>query len=448
VRIRFGLLAGLLAVVSCSGSGGSTSPGVPSAASAVCGDGVVQPPEQCDDANSRSDDGCLATCFRPSVFVAGDPHMHSYGCNAQKTPEELADLAEDAGLRVAAALVWGIGYGTDRPYFDGGDYPDGRPELVLHYDLEVSEFPAAKGGHLILLGLDSIDFSPHPFDSPHSGIPVAEWARRQAAVVGMAHTHLWPEGDAFPQLPGGCCMPFEVAVHAARGRLDFLAVERPGGFPLNPGAFRLWRALQNSGFRVAAAGSSDYSCLNQVFSEHTPRTDVVLDGDVSYSRWIDGLRRGAASLAVGRDSHLALRVNGIAMGGELSVRAGETLAVSVESDLDEAADVDVLVNGASAGRLRAEAGRQAATVRIGATGSAWIVARTPRVMTNPVYVLVDGRPIRASAEDTCYLIRDVAHVRRLDLDRRESAALASAAYDEADAVLRQRFAEAGGQACN
>jgi cysteine-rich repeat protein len=446
------LPAAILGATLTSCGGGAPAPPVlapPVEPAATCGDGVVQPPEECDDANVRSDDGCLATCFRPSSFVAGDPHLHSYGCNAQKTPEELADLVEDAGLRVAAALVWGLGYEVDSQYFTGRDYPDGRPGLVLHYDLEVSGFAAARGGHLVLLGLDSIDFSPRPFDEPRSGIPVMDWALAQGpgVVTGMAHAHLWPEGDAFPELPGGCCMPFELPVHAARGRLDFLAVERPGPFPLNAGAFRLWRALQNAGFRVAAAGSSDYSCLNHGFFDRTPRTDVVLDGNVTYARWLDGLRRGRASLAIGPDSHLGLRVNGVLMGGELEARSGDRLTVALESDLEEPAMVEVLVNGAVAGRVAMDAGRQAATLGLTAQAGAWIVARSPRAMTNPVYVLVDGRPIRASAEDACYLLRAVEHVRGLPLDRGESAAAAFAAYDEAAEILRQRFLEAGGGTC-
>src|SRR5262245_10227656 len=88
-------------VVSCGDGGGTPdSSATPPALTATCGNNRVEAPEECDDGNARSDDGCLATCFLPSVFVAGDPHMHSFGCNAQETPEELAGRAEDAGLRV------------------------------------------------------------------------------------------------------------------------------------------------------------------------------------------------------------------------------------------------------------------------------------------------------------------------------------------------------------
>jgi cysteine-rich repeat protein len=56
----------LAALLTSCGGGTPSAPGTPPPVeSAACGDGVVQPPEECDDANSRSDDGCLATCFRP-----------------------------------------------------------------------------------------------------------------------------------------------------------------------------------------------------------------------------------------------------------------------------------------------------------------------------------------------------------------------------------------------
>lgn len=409
----------------------------------------MQPPEECDDANASNEDACLTSCYRPAVWVASDPHVHSWGCNAQVTPEELAGRLADARIQVGASLVWGLGFGQDRGFFTGRDHPTGRPGVVLHYDLEVSGFPAAKGGHLVLLGLGSIEFSPRPFDEPHSGIPVADWARAQGdrVVAGMAHAHLWPEDGAFPALPGGCCMPFELPVHAVRGRIDFLAVERPGGFPLNPGAFRLWKALQNSGVRIAIAGSSDYSCLNHGFFERTPRTDVLLEGRVTYDAWLGALRQGRTAVAWGADEHLGLRVEGVPIGGEVRARAGDTLRVSLETRFSAAADVQVLVNGSVAGGFRAEPGIQAAEVRLPAGPSAWISARSQRVMTSPVYVIVDGRPIRASAEDTCYLIRYVDHLRRLPLDRGESAGAAFAAYDDAEAILRQRFSEAGGVSC-
>jgi hypothetical protein len=73
------------------------------------------------------------------------------------------------------------------------------------------------------------------------------------------------------------------------------------------------------------------------------------------------------------------------------------------------------------------------------------------VLTSPVYVLVGGQPIRASADDACYLLRAVEDLEGLVTSGRlrltASRADALAAYAEAAAELRRRFAESGGQSC-
>jgi hypothetical protein len=83
--------------------------------------------------------------------------------------------------------------------------------------------------------------------------------------------------------------------------------------------------------------------------------------------------------------------------------------------------------------------------------SSWIAARSPRVLTSPVYVLVGGQPIRASADDVCYLWRSVEDLEdlvrsgRLRLtDTREEALRA---YGEAVTELQRRFVESGGKSC-
>ena len=58
-----------------SGAGGALcNPGMPSCAIPGCGDGVVEAPEQCDDGNRVSGDGCSATCTWEPVAIAVGPH--------------------------------------------------------------------------------------------------------------------------------------------------------------------------------------------------------------------------------------------------------------------------------------------------------------------------------------------------------------------------------------
>jgi hypothetical protein len=345
--------------------------------------------------------------------------------------------------------VWGSGYEIDSYYFTGRDHPLSRPGFVLHYDLEVSRFEAARTGHLLLLGLDSLAFSSDVFEIPQSGVPIVDWARRQPRnVIGMAHGQFWPKDGSFPVPPGGCCVPWEAIVHAARGRLDFLSMELP--LEEEQGPFLVWKALQNAGFRVALAGGSDWSCISQQFDERTLRTDALVDGELTYESWLRALKAGRVTTARGIGNHLNLRVEGRRMGEELALAAPRDVTVTLES-AGAASDVELLLNGEPVRRVPVGAGAQLVQLQVPVAKSSWIAARSRYVLTNPVYAIVAGAPVRASAQDACWLLRYVDHLQdlvrswRLRLFASEAEGLR--AYEEARVELQKRFAEAGGGAC-
>src|SRR5262245_1463152 len=115
----------LLALVVCVGCGAPVS--TPPPAPAVCGEGVVQGAEECDDGNEDDPDACLRTCEAPARFVASDPHIHSHGCGGDLAPDELLELSRQRGIEVTTALVWGDGFNEDLGYFNGHDDPSSRP---------------------------------------------------------------------------------------------------------------------------------------------------------------------------------------------------------------------------------------------------------------------------------------------------------------------------------
>jgi len=444
---RLLLLAAIAALAACNTSGGPSASAAPP--TAVCGNGVTEGGEECDDGNAANADGCLTTCQRPVTWIPSDVHVHGTGCSEYATPDDLAERLMAQQIQVGAALVWGEGYEDDGVFFTGRDHPLSTPRFILHYDLEVSHFVAARTGHLVLLGLDSLAFSPDVFNIPQSGVPVVEWARRQPrAVVGMAHGQFWPKDGSFPVPPGGCCVPWEVVVHAARGRLDFLSMERSLGE--EPGTFLLWKALQNAGFRVAITGGSDWSCLADRFHELTPRTDVIVEGDLTYEKWLLALKSGRSAAATGVGNRLNLRVEGRRLGEEVQLAGPQEVTVTIETG-GSAADVEVLVNGDVATRVPVAGGVQLAQARVPVAKSSWIAARSPHVVTSPVYVLVGGRPVRASSQDICYLWRSIEHLEELVTTGRlrlfDSKDEAIGAYREAVSELQRRFAESGGQFC-
>jgi hypothetical protein len=252
-------------------------------------------------------------------------------------------------------------------------------------------------------------------------------------------------------------MPWELPIHVARGRLQFLSTERrfAGAFrpgePVDDVTFKLWSRLLGAGFRLPLAGASDYPCVTRALEARTLRTDVIVDAPrVTYDAWLDGLRNGRVAVGDGVPDRLHLRVSGVGVGGEAHAAAGATLPVWVESVFAQEAEVQVLANGQRVGSARVPAGRQATRLEIVLPRSAWVVAVSPHVMTSPVYVLVENRPIRV-ADDACYLLRYVDHLKTLVAERRldlaGDAPAAVAAYDEARETLRARFREAGGETC-
>lgn len=419
----------------------------------ACGNGRVETGEECDDGNASNDDTCLVTCEAPARFVAGDPHVHSRGCLLPPTgaAQLVQRLAED-GIEVGAALVWGDGFEPDSANFTGLDHPASTAGRILHYDLEVSAFAAGNTGHLVMLGLRDIGFSSDPFRSPKTGLSLPAWAKAQdpRVTVGMAHGQFWP-ASGFPSPPVACCMPWELPVQVARGGVSFLITERRVDGPvIDPGTAQLWRALLNTGYKLAVLGGSDYPCIHREIAG-SPRTDVLVDGPLTYESWLAGVRAGRTVVTLDAAHRLNMRVNGMPLGSEVSARAGELMLVSLESRSPEPVAVDVLVNGAPSTSVVLPAGRQVATVRLALPASAWLSARTLRAHTGATYVLVDGRPIRASAADACYLFRYTQHLddlvrgRRIDLGEDLPAALD--AYAAAGAEFERRFREAGGTVC-
>jgi cysteine-rich repeat protein len=455
VSSRAWLSASLLLFLSTllAACGGSTG-ALPEARGPGCGNGVLEAGEECDDGNASNQDACLVSCYAPVRFVSSDPHVHSGGCEGiRTTPDSLLQLLASEGIEIGAALVWGVGYGDDRPRFTGSDDPVSGGGRILHYDLEVSGFAAGRSGHLVALGLRDIDFSSDPFRFPKSGLTIADWAKGQGerVAVGMAHGQFWPAAG-FPSPPVACCMPWEFPIQAARGGASFLVTERRGdGPPVDPGTFLLWRTLLNSGFRIALLGASDYPCIHRAIDDTSPRTDVIVTGASSYDAWLEGIRRGRTVITMDSRHRLNLRVNGAALGSEVTARAGEVLLVSLESEAPEATVVELLANGVTTSSVLLPAGRQVATLRLGLPASAWLAARTRRASTGAIYVTVDGRPIRASAEDACYLVRYTDHLSRLvsdgDIDLAEDTGEALDAYAAARAEFEKRFREAGGQVC-
>jgi hypothetical protein len=388
-------------------------------------------------------------------WVAGDPHVHTtaWGCDRDQTPEGLVALMGAHHLDVAASLLWGAGYERDAPEFSGHDHVASTPDHILHYDLEVSHFDADRGGHLVLLGLRRAAYWEEWGRSPRSGVPIVDWALAQdpRVTVGVAHGFKWPADGSFPHYDTWG-RPMEFPIHVARGRAHFLSTElvEPGQ-PVDAGTWRLWTLLLDSGFRVSLLGASDLPCIQHLLGGAVLRTQAAVEGELSYESWLAAIRAGRTVLTSGPEERLDLSVAGTRLGGELVTRGSAPLAVTLDARLELPGAVEILANGVPVWSASFESGPHHVETEISLPTSAWVVARTPRALTSPVYVLLDGRPIRPSAEAPCHLVRYVdflvEHASRGPLALDEDLEPALTAYAEARQVFMQRFREAGGATC-
>jgi cysteine-rich repeat protein len=454
----------LTAFVALATACGRSTTAPPVAQAPVCGDGHVEGSEECDDGNAQNDDACLTTCLKPLTWISAEPHVHGHGCAGQKNPRDMIRLLEEQSFDIGSALVWGHAYEADSHFFTGKDDPASEPGHILHYDLETSAMGPSHAGHLILLGLNSLAFSDSIFYVPKSGVPVVDWARAQGSqvAVGIAHGQFWTEGDRFPTFPvpncclppDDCCVPWELPVHVARGRLDFMETEgnSVGRGPVDTATWQIWSRLQNSGFRLTLAGGADYPCVAGTYALRTPRTRIFIDGAPSYAGWLDALRLGHAVVTLAAGDNLNLRVNGARLGSEVPVAGGQPVTIAVEGRFAVPDQVEILANGQVLTSIPVGVGWQAESAPVTLPYSAWVVARSGHDLTNPIYVLVDGQPIRGPARDACYWMRYLDHLANLvgsgELYLGESRGLAISAYGEARGIFQQRFREAGGGTCS
>jgi hypothetical protein len=286
---------------------------------------------------------------------------------------------------------------------------------------------------------------------------------------------------AIPELNGVGAQ--EIFVTAAHGVTDFISA-------MDTDRIREWNAwyhLMNAGLRVKASGETDFPCMSGT-RVGQGRSYVCLgkQARLDYARWIEGMASGRSYVSDGYAHAFGFAVNGRDAGEELqlpgpgSVTVKTTVAFSPETPLESAYGgviplggrarvgdtvvkhetqsvdpvyqrgrrvVEIVVNGrVAASREVAADGRQhPLEVSVRVDRSSWIALRQfPELHTNPVYVIIAGKPIRVSRDSARWALgcidqlwraraRRIAPAERVDAER---------AYEEAREFYRRVAAEA------
>ena len=243
----------------------------------------------------------------------------------------------------------------------------------------------------------------------------------------------------------------------------------------------IWYHALNVGFRTRISGETDFPCIYQE-RVGLGRSYVKLD-ELSYAGWVEGIRRGAAYVSDGKSHLMDLEVGGVALGSgepELAVQATEPVTVRLKAaamlgrhpdpsfdglaadekpywDVERArvpgtrnVPVELVVNGQVAERseIFADGTIHDLEFSLKLPRSAWVAARIPMSShTNPIFVSVDGKPIRASrrSAEWCLAAVDQCWSQKAPLTRASEREEALAAYDHARRTYRRLIAESPAQ---
>jgi hypothetical protein len=418
---------------------------------------------------------------------SGDHHIHAAGCSHYKNPtegvqpEDMLRQVLGEALNIAAVLTWGPSWYYQKQFFSNQDHPLSKNERVMHYDVEVSGFPSSHAGHLVLLGLKEDDYpgTTRIEEWPSWDLPVLRWGKSQGGVVGFSHSGwgLEVQTDALPhyEIPGfdGIGANEYIVDVTHPDSVDFIsAVDTPSVWELN-----IWYHTLNVGFRTRISGETDFPCI---YDEKVGlgRSYVKLD-KLSYRGWIDGIRDGRAYVGDGKSHLIDFRVNGVEVGtsnSEIKLKAGADARVEVKvaAFLDPLPDpkfnglrysqkpywdierarvkgtrevpVELIVNGYPVATRNIPADGQVRDVQfdVRLEHSSWIALRIlPSSHTNPIFAIVDAKPIRASrrSAEWCLAAVNQCWTQKAPRIRESEREEARKAYDHARQVYRERIAE-------
>jgi hypothetical protein len=422
---------------------------------------------------------------------SGDHHIHAAGCSHYESPTEGVTpkdmmrhlLGED--LNVGCCLSWGPCWYHQKRYFEGKVHKLSTPNHILRYDVEVSGFPSSHAGHICLLRLREQDYPGTRLidDWPSWDLPIFKWAKGQGAVVGFAHSGWGLDVGETRELPNYRVPPMngiganEYLVDVAHGMCDFIStVDTPSVWELN-----IWYHTLNCGYRCRISGETDFPCI---YGQRVGigRSYVHLAGKLNFDAWVDGIKNGRCYVSDGKSHLIDFTVNGLGVGLKKSeVRLGKPGKVEVKAsvaallepkptretenirerplhhqpywDLERArigktrtVPVEVVVNGVAVARqsVAADGKEHAVKFSVPIKKSSWVCLRVfPSSHTNPVFVLVDDKPIRASKRSARWCLKgiDKCWEQKVKNIRKRERKEAEKAYDKARKAYKKILAE-------
>jgi hypothetical protein len=445
-----------------------------------------------NNSGSSALDFQLERWIDPSKYgwYSGDHHVHAAGCSHYMNPAEGVEpkdmIRQILGerLNVGSVLTWGPDYYYQKQFFCAKDDALSKPGRIMHYDLEVSGFPSSHAGHIVLLKLKDQDYpgTKRIEDWPTWDLPIFRWAKEQGAIVGFAHSG-WGLQVMSADLPSYEMPGFDgiganeyIVDVTYPDTVDFISsVDTPYPWELN-----IWYHTLNVGFRTRIAGETDFPCIYDG-RVGIGRTYAKVAGALTYAGWLDALKAGRSYVSDGKTHLMDFKVNGTEVGSgasEVGLNAAGTVKVTLNAaaylgetpneairklpydekpywDVERArigdtreVPVEIVVNGRAVARktIVADGAVHPLEFTVPVEASSWIAARVlPAAHTNPVFVMVNAQPIRASRRSAEWCLNAVNQCWTQKAPRMSQADQVKGreAYDHAREVYKKLISESG-----
>ena len=387
-----------------------------------------------------------------SNWYSGDHHIHAAGCLHYDNPTEGVEpadmmrhvLGED--LKVGCCLTWGPCFDYQKRFFTGKPDDVSKYPYLLRYDVEVSGFGSHASGHLNLLRLKEQIYPGGNSKThwPTLGMNTLRWAKKQGAVTGPAHSGnglTRSVGRVANAMDGPGRLPnYDIPAYDGIGANEFIVDvthEVPGadGKPTPAvdfistmdtdriAEFNMWYHVLNCGFRTRASGETDFPCIS---GERVGmgRVYAKVEGKLEFDQWVRALAEGRSYVSDGT-THL---MDFTAVSGERSLelgtqgselrlpKAGElTFKVNAacRNTTRKTVPVELIVNGlpVASALLPTDGQIRPLSFKVGSAEipkSAWVALRVGgSAHTNPFFVIVDNKPIRAGKHSAQWCLAGV-----------------------------------------
>jgi len=387
-----------------------------------------------------------------SGWWSGDLHVHmNYGGTYRADPATLRAQGEAEDLHVVENLIVNKEQRIpDIAMFRADLDPVSTPTLLLKHD---EEYHTSWWGHTGHLGLTNHVILPNY--AGYANTPAASLFPDNATIAGLTQKqgglsgYVHPFDAPLPDPSGADPLTNGLPIDVALGKVDYVEVV---GFSDHKTTAEVWYRLLNCGFRLPAGAGTDamtnYASLRGPVGMN--RVFVHSGAKLDYRQWLAALKAGRTFVSNG--PVLSFSIDGKMPGDEISLPAAPrrlSAKVSLRS-IVPIEKLEIVSNGVVVATIptRDRGTNADAEVPLPIAGSAWFTLRAwsshaeepildiyPFATTSPIYVTVNGRPVRNSAD---------ARYFQKWIERVEGAATAHPGWNDArekDEVLA-RLAEA------